>query len=77
MDAAVKWLSMQTHNTGVVSSIPQRVTFKTPLARKAIGNHLMKIHVPRLTQSPVSGFLLRSKLCMRRSRDRLPATLFN
>ena len=32
---------MQTHNTGVVSSIPPCVTFKTPLVRKATGNHLM------------------------------------
>ena len=28
-------------NTGVVSSIPPCVTFKTPLVRKATGNHLM------------------------------------
>ena len=33
---------MRTHNTGVVSSIPPCVTFKTPLVRKATGNHLMK-----------------------------------
>ena len=33
---------MQTHNTGVVSSIPPYVTFKAPLVRKATGNHLRK-----------------------------------
>ena len=32
---------MQTHNTGGVSSIPPCVTFKTPLVRKAMGNHLI------------------------------------
>ena len=32
---------MWTHNKGVVSSIPPCVTFKTPLAKKATGNHLM------------------------------------
>ena len=35
------WLSMQTHNIEVVSSIPQCVTFKTPLVRKATGNYLI------------------------------------
>ena len=41
----VSWFggfSMRTHNTGVVSSNPARVTIKTPLARKALGNHLIK-----------------------------------
>ena len=33
--AAVLWLSVRTHNTGVVSSNPARVTIKTPLVRKA------------------------------------------
>ena len=32
---------MWTYNTGVVSLIPPCVTFKTPLVRKAAGNHLM------------------------------------
>ena len=32
---------MRTHNTGVVSSIPPCVTFKTPLARKETQNRLM------------------------------------
>ena len=34
----VPWLSMQTHNTGVVTSIPPCVTIKTPLEGKAAGN---------------------------------------
>ena len=33
---------MRTHNTTVVSSNPARVTIKTPLTRKAKGNHLIK-----------------------------------
>ena len=32
---------MRTHNTGVVSSIPPCINFKTPLVRKAMGNHLI------------------------------------
>ena len=32
---------MRTHNTGFVSSIPPCVPFKTPLVRKAKGNHIM------------------------------------
>ena len=39
--AVAYWLSMRTHNTGVVSPIPLCVTFKTPYARKTTGNHLM------------------------------------
>ena len=31
-----------THNTGVVSSNPPCITMKTPLARKAMGNNLIK-----------------------------------
>ena len=38
----MKWLSVQTRKTGVVSSNPARVTIKTPLVRKAMGNHLTK-----------------------------------
>ena len=38
----VYWLSMQTHNTGVVSSNFVNVTIKTLSARKATGNHLIK-----------------------------------
>ena len=47
---------MQTHNIGVVSSIPPCVIFKTPLVRKATGNHLMNSTSLEKTQSPVSGF---------------------
>ena len=35
-------LSMQTQTTGVGSSNPTRVTIRTPLVTKAIGNHLIK-----------------------------------
>ena len=35
-------VSMRSHNTGVVGSIPPCVTVKTPLARRAAGNHLIK-----------------------------------
>ena len=44
-----------THNTGVVSSNPARVTMKTPLARKTTGNHLIKPTALEKIQSPVSG----------------------
>ena len=37
---------MQTLNTGVVSSIPPCVTFKTPLMRTATVNHLMNSTFP-------------------------------
>ena len=33
---------MRIHETRVVSSNPTRVTIKTPLVRKAAGNHLIK-----------------------------------
>ena len=36
------WFRVQTHNTGVVSSNLARATIKTPLARKAPGNHQIK-----------------------------------
>ena len=42
--------------TGVVSLIPACVTLKTPLVRKATGNHLMNSTSLENTQSPVSGF---------------------
>ena len=32
---------MQTHNAGVLGSIPPCVTIKTSLVEKATGNHLM------------------------------------
>ena len=54
--AVAKWLGMRTHNTGLVSSIPPCVTFKTPFVRKATGNHLMNSTSLDKTQSPVSGF---------------------
>ena len=41
-DDVAKWLSVRTHNTVVVSSIPPCITIKTPLARKATGNPLLK-----------------------------------
>ena len=55
---------MWTHKTGVVSSIPPCVTFETPLARKATGNHLMNSTSVEKTQSPVSGFCYaRNRVC--------------
>ena len=54
--AMVLWLSMLTHNAGVVSSMPPCVTFKTPLVRKATGIHLIKSTSLEETQIPVSGF---------------------
>ena len=47
---------MQTHNTGVVSSIPSCVTIKTQLSRKAKGSHLIESTSLEKTQSPISGF---------------------
>ena len=49
-------VNKRTHNTGVVSSIPQCVTFKMPLARKGTGNQLMNSTSLEKTQSPVFGF---------------------
>ena len=46
---------MRTHNTGVISSIPPRVTFKPPLVRKEMGNHLMNV-TSLEKNSPDSGF---------------------
>ena len=37
----------------IISSIPPCVTFKTPLARMATGNHLIKFTSLEKTQSPV------------------------
>ena len=42
--AVAYWLSIRTHNTGVVSSNPARVTIKTLLKRKATGKQPHKIH---------------------------------
>ena len=44
--AVVWWLNMQTHNAGVVSSILPCITIKTPLMRKATGNHVLKNPLP-------------------------------
>ena len=55
---------MRTHNTEVVSSIPPCVTFKTPLVRKASGNHLMNSTSLENTQSAISGFCYaRNRVC--------------
>ena len=40
--AVVKWLSVRSHNAGVIISNPARVTIKAPLSRTATGNHLVK-----------------------------------
>ena len=62
--AMALWLSVRTHNTGVVSSITPCVTFKTPLARKAAGNHLMNSTSLEQTHSPISGFCYaRNRVC--------------
>ena len=61
------WLSMQTHNTEVVSSFPPCVAFKTPLVRKATGNHLMNSTSLEKSSEPCLWFLLSSKSSMRRS----------
>ena len=55
-DAVVYWLSMRSHNAGVVSLIPPFVTVKMPLVRKVTGNHLIKSTSLEKTQNPVSGF---------------------
>ena len=54
--AVEQWLSMWTHNTGVVRLIPPCVTLKTSLVRKATGKRLMNSTSLEKTQSPVSGF---------------------
>ena len=52
---------------GVVSCNPVRVTMKTPMARKATGNHLMKSTSLYKTGKTFLWFLLRSKSSMQRS----------
>ena len=52
--AVVQWSGTRTHNTEVVSSIPPCVTIKTPLVRKATGNHLTKSPSLEETESSVS-----------------------
>ena len=55
---------MWTQNIGVVSSIPSCVTFKTPLVKKAMGDHLMNSTSLEKIQSPVSGFCYdRNRVC--------------
>ena len=55
---------MQTHNTGVVGSIPPCFTYKTPSVRKATVNHLMNSTSLEKTQSPISGFCsARNRVC--------------
>ena len=49
-------LGVLGHNTGDVSMNHTRVTIKTPLVRKATGNHLIKSTSLEKAQSPVSGF---------------------
>ena len=61
-------ISMQTHNTGVVSLIHARVIIKAPLARKAMGNHIMNSTSLEKPQSPVSGFCYaRNRVCKQSS----------
>ena len=50
------FISVQTHDTRVVSLSPTRVTIKTPLERKAMGNHLIKSTSLEKALSTVSGF---------------------
>ena len=62
--AVVPWLSMRTHNTGVVSLIPPCITIKIPLVRKATGSHLIKPTSLEKAQSPVFGFCYsRNRVC--------------
>ena len=62
----VSGFSVRTYNTGVVSSNPTRVTIKTPLARKATGNHLIKSTFLGETQTRPQ-LLLRLKSSMQRT----------
>ena len=66
---------MRTHNTGVVSSIPPCVTFKTSLARKATGNHLMNsTSLEKKTQSPFSGCCYaRNLVCDAEYKKQIPS----
>ena len=62
--AVVQWLSMRTHNTGAVSSIPQCANFKNAIGEEGNGKPPHEFHFPRKTQSPASGF------CYARNRVR-------
>ena len=62
--AVVYWLSMRTHNAGVVGSSLPYITIKTPLARNAMGRAPHQVYIPRKTQRPVSGFCYaRNQVC--------------
>lgn len=65
--AMVQRLSMRTHNTRVVSSIPPCVTMKPLLVRRAKGNHLIKSTTLQKNSEPCLWFPLSSKLSMQRS----------
>ena len=55
---------MRIHNAEVVSSIPHCVPIKTPFARNATGNHLIKSTSLEKTQCPISGFCYaRNRVC--------------
>ena len=47
---------MRTHDTGVVSLNPARVTIKTPLVSKSMEDNPMKSTSLEETQNPVSSF---------------------
>ena len=56
--------SMRTHNTGVVSSIPPRVTIETKLVGKGTGNQFIDSISLEEAQSLVSGFCYaRNRVC--------------
>ena len=51
-DAAVQWLSVRTHNTGVMSSNPARVTIQNTIGEEGNGKPPHKIHFPRKNSEP-------------------------
>ena len=60
------WLSMRTHNTGVVSSNPGPVTNKSTIDEEGNEEPLHKIHFPRKCSKPCVWILLHSKSSMQR-----------
>ena len=57
-------LSVRTRNSGVFRSNAKRATMKTPLARKATGNHLIKFTSLEKTRIVVFGFCFaRNRVC--------------
>ena len=64
--ALLWWLSMWTYNTGAASSNPTFVT-KTPLVRKATGNHFIKSTSLEKNSEPCLWFLVLSKLSIQRN----------